>query len=163
MNRIMRILTGAAVALCFALLAATNSQAGEKGKWRGLAVLVTTKSEVTPVADQKDHSMMLFIQDGAVFNSSGSGFLDRARYQVTWAADTAKTNGGYKTFTAADGSLVFAYTTVTEAAPPDYRGTWEFTGGTGKYKGIRGKGVFHVHSLSDVASWDVLEGDYEIP
>ena len=154
--------------LCVALiglsaLSAGPALAGEKGKWRGLSVLGTTKFESAKVADHEGHEMMFSIQDGAVFNASGGGFLDRARYQVVWMSDTSRANGGYKTFTAADGSQVFAYTNVTSAAAPDWKGTWEFTGGTGKYKGIRGKGTFHVHDLSDTAAWDILEGEYEIP
>jgi hypothetical protein len=39
---------------------------------------------------------------------------------------------GYKTFTEADGSKVFAKYTVPQVKLPDILGTFEFTGGTGK-------------------------------
>jgi len=45
--------------------------------------------------------------------------------------DTGVIRGGYKTFTEADGSKVFAKYTVTEFKLPEVNGTFEFTGGTG--------------------------------
>jgi hypothetical protein len=36
---------------------------------------------------------------------------------------------------------------------PDILGTFEFTGGTGKYMGIKGGGNFHVIMLSDAAQY----------
>jgi hypothetical protein len=70
---------------------------------------------------------------------------------------------GYKTFTEADGSKVFAKYTVTQVKLPDILGTFEFTGGTGKYMGINGGGNFHVVMLSDAAQYDELRGEYTIP
>jgi len=77
--------------------------------------------------------------------------------------DTAVSRGGYKFFTDADGSKVFAKYTVTEVKMPEVLGTFEFTGGTGKYEGITGNGTFHDVFVSDKAAWDELVGEYKIP
>ena len=75
--------------------------------------------------------------------------------------DTGVIRGGYKTFTEADGSKVFAKYNVTEFKLPEVNGTFEFTGGTGKYTGITGNGTFHYVRVSDKAAWDELVGDYK--
>ena len=148
-----------AASLCF-----TPLQAEESGKWRGLAVLVTTDAKTAEIADQEGHSIFLGHDDGVVFNDNGGSFLDKARYEVVFIADTAgMVDGGYKTFTASDGSQVFARFKGTETAPPVFKGTWEFLGGSGAYKGITGSGGYVYTSVADGVGWDVLEGEYKIP
>ena len=72
-------------------------------------------------------------------------------------------DGAYKTFTAADGSQVFARFQGTDAAPPVFKGTWEFIGGTGANQGITGSGEYVYTSVADGVGWDILEGVYKIP
>jgi hypothetical protein len=148
------------------VLATANSlpvAAEESGHWHGLSVLVATDKKVAKVEDRADHMIYVTEYDGAVYNGDGKPFLDKARYQVVALVDTAVSRGGYKTFTDADGSKVFAKYAVTEVKMPDVRGTFEFTGGTGKYEGITGNGTFHDVFVSDKAAWDELVGDYKIP
>ena len=102
-------------------------------------------------------------EDGAIHNADGKPFLDKARYQVLALTDSTVGTRGYKTFTEADGTKVFATFKVTEFKPPEINGTIEFTGGTGKYAGITGKGTFHLVRVSDKAAWDELIADYTIP
>jgi hypothetical protein len=149
-----------AVHICFL---STPLKAEESGKWRGLGVLVTTEDHSVQVADQEGHAMVLGHEDGLIFNDGGGSFLDKARYEVVYGGDTAGAFRGYKTFTAADGSRVFANFEVTEAAPPVLKGTWEFTDGTGAHKGITGSGVFTYTSVAEGVAYDVLEGEYKIP
>lgn len=138
--------------------------AGEKGQWRGLAVLVDTSVKAVKVADQKDHSVSVTESDGLIFNNAGGSFLDKARYQVVHLSDSGgMIRGGYKTFTMADGSQVFARYETTEAAPPVFKGKWVFIGGTGKYQGITGQGTFTYHWVAGPVAWDVLEGEYQLP
>ena len=152
-------LTLLAASVCF-----TSLQAEEAGKWRGLAVFVTTDSKTAEIADQEGHAIFLGHDDGVVFNDNGGAFLDKARYEVVFVADTAgMVDGGYKTFTAADGSQVFARFQSTEAAPPVFKGTWEFIGGTGAYQGITGSGEYVYTSVADGVGWDTLEGEYKVP
>ena len=133
--------------------------------WKAHAALVVTKIETSKVDDAEDHLIYFAEYDGVVFNDKGeSSFLDKARYQVVHLADTAgMVNGGYKTFTTTDGSKVFAKYQGTEAAPPVFKGKWEFIGGTGEYKDISGKGIFTLTMTSETTAFDTLEGEYELP
>ena len=149
------------------LMAATANSlpasAEESGHWHGLSVLVVTDQKMAKVEDRANHMVYVTEFDGAVYNADGKPFLDKARYQVVSVVDTGVIRGGYKTFTEADGSKVFAKYTVTEFKLPEVNGTFEFTGGTGKYQGITGNGTFHYVRVSDKAAWDELVGEYKIP
>jgi hypothetical protein len=147
------------------LMLAANlpAAADDSGRWRGLAALVVTDQKTVKVDDGTDHVVIVSEQDGAIQNADGNSFLDKARYQVVSVVDTGVIRGGYKTFTEADGSKVFAKYTVTEFKLPEVNGTFEFTGGTGKYQGITGNGKFHYVRVSDRAAWDELIGEYKIP
>ena len=133
--------------------------------WKAHAALVVTKIETPKIDDAEDHHIFFSEWDGVAFSDKDKGlFLDKARYQVVHLGDTAgMVNGGYKTFTTTDGSKVFARYQVTEAAPPDYKGEWEFIGGTGQYKGISGKGIYILTMNSETTAFDILEGEYELP
>ena len=137
--------------------------AEETGQWHGLGVIVVVDKKVVNLEDRPNHSVGVYEVDGAVFNSDGKLFLNKARYQVVALNDVGVNRGGYKIFTDADGSKVFARYVITEGKPPEYRGTFEFTGGTGKYKGITGKGTFRDVFVSDKAAWDEFVGEYKIP
>ena len=147
----------------FMLAAILPAAADESGHWRGLAALVVTDQKAFKVDDGTDHMVSVSEQDGAIHNADGKSFLDKARYQVVSVVDPGVIRGGYKTFTEADGSKVFAKYAVTEFKLPVVNGTFEFTGGTGKYQGITGNGKFHYVRVSDKAAWDELVGDYNIP
>jgi hypothetical protein len=137
--------------------------AQETGHWHGLAALVSTDLKTFKLDDQPNHVVMVNDEDGAIHNADGKPFLDKARYQVLALTDSAVGTHGYKTFTEADGTKAFATFKVTEFKPPVINGTIEFTGGTGKYAGITGKGTFHLVRVSDKAAWDELIADYTIP
>ena len=50
-----------------------------------------------------------------------------------------------------------------KVSPPEStKGTWVFLGGTGKLKGIKGKGTFECKSAGDVSSCDIA-GEYTLP
>ena len=43
------------------------------------------------------------------------------------------------------------------------KGTWSYTGGTGKLKGIKGKGTYDGKGSSDGTATYQIEGDYTLP
>ena len=129
-------LGGVAVALALAAGGAPAPAAAEEaGQWFGRAVLVVTSRKAARIEDRANHTASLSEMDGVVFNGDGRPFLDKARYQVVDLFDAGASMGGYKTFTDADGSKVFARYAVTAPGRPEARGTFEFTGGTGRYQG----------------------------
>ena len=156
----MRIGSLAFVAL---LTMSFPAAAQETGHWHGLAALVSTDQKIFKLDDQSNHVVIVNDEDGAIHNADGKPFLDKARYQVLALTDSAVGTRGYKTFTETDGTKVFATFTATEFKPPVVNGTIEFTGGTGKYAGITGKGTYHLVNVSDKAAWDELIADYTIP
>jgi hypothetical protein len=154
----------AAAAILCAGFTYTESLAGDSGKWRGRAVLVVIASKEVKVADRSDHSVSLTEYDGVVFSEGEKPFLANARYQVVDLYDAGGlVGGGYKTFTADDGSQIFAQYEGTGGAPPVFTGKWKFVAGSGKYKGITGAGTYEFHNVSETTAWDVLEGDYKLP
>jgi hypothetical protein len=53
--------------------------------------------------------------------------------------------------------------TSKDGAPPTISGTWSYTGGTGKLKGLTGKGTYKGKGNPDgSATFDVV-GDYKLP
>lgn len=160
-----RLIAAAGSAVLASLVAAmaAPTAAQEAQKWHGKAAIVTTSADRVKVEDRANHMVSMAEWDGAVFNGDGKPFLDKARYQVAAVVDTQGFKGGYKTFTEADASKVFAKFLVTAAKPPVIDGTFEFTGGTGKYQGITGHGTFHLVMVSDKAAVDELTGEYTLP
>ena len=155
-------------ALCIGLYPVLSAAAGEKGKWNAHCGDAVISSKTINIPDKKDHIVYLGEFDGVLFTDGGGTFLNNARCQFADLQDSAAAivpggDGGYKTFTATDGGQVVAKYQQSEAAPPVYKGTWEFISGTGKYQGIKGHGTWAFHSITDNVGWDVLEGEYELP
>jgi hypothetical protein len=65
---------------------------------------------------------------------------------------------GEKTFVRFQGSTI-----LKDGAPQSAQGTWNYTGGTGSVKGIKGKGTYKGKWSSDGSITYEVEGDYEIP
>jgi hypothetical protein len=154
---------GAMLAGLIAATTAPTVAAQEMQKWHGQGVLVVTQVTQLKLEDRAGHMVGVSDYDGAVYNAQGKPFLDKARYQVAGLVDTQGSNIGYKTFSEADGSKVFAKYAVTQVKLPEINGTFEFTGGTGKYEGITGRGTFHLVRVSDKAAVDELTGEYTLP
>jgi hypothetical protein len=154
----------AAATLLAALSLSTPGFAADGGKWRGRAVLVVTSDKTVKVADASDHEVQMQEFDGVVFSEGEKPFLDKARYQVVSLFDSGgMVAGGYKTFTAEDGSKVIARFKGTGGSWPTFKGEWSFVGGTSKFNGISGHGAYTITFVSDTTAWDLLEGDYKIP
>jgi hypothetical protein len=52
---------------------------------------------------------------------------------------------------------------VKDGKPQPSKGTWSYTGGTGKLKGITGKGTYTVTPNADGGGVVDVEGEYAIP
>ena len=149
------------VGLVAPALGSLPANAGEKGKFRGLAVLVNTQFHQTKALDgHPGGAQMVGELDGVVFNDERQPFLDKAHYEVIWKGD-ATGSSCFKTFTMPDGK-VFARCEGKPGAT-GYEGIVVLMGGTGRYAGIKGKGTYSFTSVSPAAAWDVLVWEYEIP
>ena len=65
---------------------------------------------------------------------------------------------GDKAFVRFQGSLV-----LKDGAPQSSQGTWSFTGGTGKLKGLKGKGTYKGTPAADGSLTFEIEGESSIP
>ena len=80
---------------------------------------------------------------------------------------TAAFDRGWGVTLLANGDTVFVKyegtTTIRSDAPTTGRGTWTFTGGTGKLTGIKGKGTYEGKYNRDGTSTFEIVGEYQIP
>jgi hypothetical protein len=138
--------------------------AGEKGRFRGLAVLYDAQfAELKLPEGNPAKTMMQGELEGAVFNDERKPFLDKALYQVHWVGDGTGYGYCYKTFTTKDGDKVFARCESKGTGNGADEGSVTLVGGTGRYTGIRGKGSYRFSDIAGKVHWDHLEFDYEIP
>ncbi len=69
------------------------------------------------------------------------------------------------TWTNGDKSYVRIHGTLAlkDGVPQSAEGNWSFTGGTGKLKGLKGKGTYKGTAGSDGSMTYEVEGEYELP
>jgi len=121
-----------------------------------------------PVGDQAGHVLMLAhvrctwpegemvgtkmetSEDSFWGEIHGSSSSDRG-YAVVGLA------GGDKAFVRFEGK-----TTLKDGKPSEGKGTWVFLGGTGKLKGIKGKGTYAGKAGADGSFANDIEGEYTI-
>jgi hypothetical protein len=73
---------------------------------------------------------------------------------------------GYAVLTVSNGdkfNASFQDSGITKDGLPEGGATWNFTGGTGKLKGIKGKGTYKMKTASDGSVTVEIEGEYELP
>ena len=82
---------------------------------------------------------------------SGNSGSDRGYVVVTMSS-------GDKSFVRYQGKSV-----LKDGALQTYDGTWTFTGGTGKLKGLKGKGTYKGKPAADGGTTTEIEGEYQLP
>lgn len=149
------------------VLAIPMSASADKGRFEGHAVLGATQfHQVNTIDGHPMKSAMTGELDGVIFHNGGGSSLDRlldkAHYHVAWVGDG--TGSGYclKTFTAKDGSKLFARCN-SRATPTGSAGTITLLGGTGAFSGMKGTGKFNFVGVTDRVFWDDVEWNWETP
>ncbi len=90
-------------------------------------------------------------------------------YDVTYSDGSgAKVRGsGYHVSNMSNGDKIYVRfqgnDTMMDGKPSTTEGTWSYTGGTGKLKGIKGKGTYKGKTDSTGNMVAEIEGDYELP
>ncbi|HXJ94931.1 MAG TPA: hypothetical protein VMT20_18980 [Terriglobia bacterium] len=120
------------------------------------------------VGDSAGHSLGLLKVACTYTNPmqiEGVAMKDNYEVDTTDIRGTRMRVNGYHIDNMANGDKVFARTsgtsTLTKDGIPDTgAGTWSFTGGTGKYKGITGKGTYHFAGGNAPME---IEGEYTLP
>jgi hypothetical protein len=74
---------------------------------------------------------------------------------------------GYVVGTLASGDEMYVRTqgsaTIKDNVMASAEGTWSFTGGTGKLRGVKGKGTYKGRGAPDGSATYEVEGQYELP
>ncbi len=90
-------------------------------------------------------------------------------YDVSYGdASGAKVRGsGYHVSNLSNGDKVYVHfqgnDTMVDGKPSTTEGTWSYTGGTGKFKGIKGKGTYKGKADSSGNVVSEIEGEYQLP
>ena len=117
---------------------------------------------------EKDHVFVLGRSHGVFFDDVADGFLDKSEVTCAIANDIvggiSSAIHGYCIVTDKDGDKAFLVHQGKGTAPGSINGTFQWSGGTGKFSGIQGNNTFRVTSIGkNPASWIVWEGEWQLP
>ena len=161
MNKLLNLVCLATIV--FVLGTTDQSWAGQKGKFRCRAVLVNVKTSLLEIPLDTTKILRQGEWDGGTFNETGESFLNHSRYQIYETYDGVEEKMyGYKIFTMPDSSKIYSKF-EPNVKGDKLAGTFTFIGGTGKYKGVKGKGTYSLTIVTATLLWDSLEGEYELP
>ena len=113
---------------------------------------------------EKDHAFWVGEFSGTFFNEAGQGFLHGTSWVCPGVNDI--TNGvstsshGYCVVTDKDGDKAF----LAWMGAKGFEGDYQWTGGTGKYTGIKGNNTFRAVALLPTAKgYGLLKGEWQLP
>jgi len=123
-----------------------------------------------PVGDRPDHVFSIFKAKctwSKPFEMAGLAVKD---YEYTAFSDISGSRARSRSVgigTMANGDRAFVATqgpgTVKEGVAQTSEGTWTYTGGTGKLKGLKGKGTYKGKAAPDGTETFEVEGEYQLP
>lgn len=136
--------------------------AGEKVKLHGTSV--TTKSHQMEVGDEEGHVIILSESKQVYFNEKTGEKLTRVGQNIIDInMKTGKgTVKGYGVMPSPNGDKRFTISEGKPAGKGHWKGTYTYTGGTGKFEGIKGGGTWDTFSLAPGISYAETEGEMEI-
>jgi hypothetical protein len=114
--------------------------------------------EVVPI--EKDHIYGGGLFYGVTFNDAGSGPLNNSPAICNYTIELINGAGpveGSCTYSDSDGDKMFTNYTGKFAASGAFSGLYQITGGTGKFKGIQGKGTEPCTTLNDQGMYACTE------
>ena len=127
-------------------------------------------SYTIPVGDRADHAFAISKVKCTWTKAPEIAGTQAKEHEYTMFADISGTSGRNRSAavgTMANGDKYFAATqgtiTLKEGISQMAEGTWSYTGGTGKLKGIKGKGTYKGKAAADGAFIFEVEGEYQLP
>jgi hypothetical protein len=165
-----------ALALLFAAGAPAQAQLAKSGKFAG-TVGWNLRAEIYSLGE--NYTYIVGSNRGPFLNSAGGGFMHQASQICAWSNDSR--NGteiisGVCTLTDPEGDKAFFnFQRKAPAGDASVPGTFTFTDGTGKYKGIQGKATFRAsvvnfrtspagdHLYAECEGISLWEGEYKLP
>jgi len=152
----------ALIVFAVGMLLVCNAVAGEKIKCD--TVWYTTKWDTINVGDEKDHVVAVWEGKGIVLNMEGKTFGEGLLAHGSGLYDinpkTGMIGDGYDTYTDKDGDKIYMKFDAKPSGPNE----WTFYKGTGKFRGIQGKGTWSwVPSADPTLGYAPWEGEIELP
>jgi hypothetical protein len=122
----------------------------------------------------KDHAIWAGVSSGSFRNDAGSGFLHAAILKCTfsgeWRSNAGTRASGDCIITDRDGDQIsLAWKCTAHCSAKDqWPGEFQWTNGTGKYSGAKGRGTF-VHTNAGpldrpvITGFSTWKGEWELP
>ena len=137
--------------------------AGEKVKAYGTSV--NTKWHQIEVGDEEGH-VIAVSENKVVYFNEKTGEKATQIFTATWDFNTKTGQGtlkGYGVMTSSNGDKRFSTSEGKPVGKGNFKGTYTYTGGTGKFEGLKGGGTWDSKSLAPGISYNEVEGEREIP
>ena len=156
----------AAVAIVLLLGTYAEAQLAKKGTYKG-----TIGWNSTGKTFEMDDGREIFVGEftGAFINEAGKGFM----HGTSWACpgitetlnDVSQGGNGYCIVTDMDGDKAFlTWTGNKETKKGAASGPFQWTGGTGKYAGLKGDNTYKgMTILPTQQGYNVHEGEWQLP
>ena len=145
-----------------------GEEMAKEGSFTGKSY-VTGKSKVLPMGEER--LQMNYDGAGILVDDSGKGFLHLASTYILGTLHAVKgvfEETGFMVITATDGDKVYATYKGSGTFGKPVKGTFTYTGGTGKCTGIQGGGEFTRYPLQNATEgvWtamSVTKASYKFP
>jgi hypothetical protein len=165
MSRFKLLACIALITLAFGVALVADALAGEKFKVR--TVKYMTKWEQVNVGDEEGHAIAVGEAKGVATNKEGKWFGDGWVVRWTGQFDINPKAGkivgrGYEEVTSKDGDKYFRAWEGKALKENYWEGKYAILSGTGKFEGIKGKGIWSVVTLEPQFYSDE-EWDIELP
>ena len=142
-----------------------EAQLAKQGKYRGV---FGARGSGTANELEKGHVFFVGEFSGVFANDIADGFIDKTSVQCPAVRDIV--NGldmaahGYCVVTDKDGDKAFLVWKGKDTTPNAGGGDFQWTGGTGKYSGIKGNNTYRYTFIGDTpALWVVWDGEWQLP
>jgi hypothetical protein len=163
----MKVRMMAVAGLAFMLASAVGAQT----KFSGTVTCAKADPSYTvEVGDMPGHSYMMekdTCKWGADTLINGMKITDDSGVATGETRATKMTRSGSRVATMENGDKFFASvhdsTPIKDKMPTDINGTFTINSGTGKMKGIKGKGTYKVTTNADGTASVTVEGEYTMP
>jgi hypothetical protein len=160
-SKIVAILS--VVLFVFGFVMIDSAVSGEKINWQGTNLYTETKQ--MEVGDVEGHVLMLTKGKQIYILPDGTKLVGDS---VNTTDINPKLNqfsvNGYGWTVDMDGDKMMRTHEGKPAGKNHWKGTWTFTGGTGKYEGVKGGGTWDSYTIAEgQPSYLDIKGEMEIP
>jgi hypothetical protein len=157
-----------AVAISGLVGATTEAQQPAKsGKYTGKYFAHAVPGAAQSFELEKGHAFSFGYNHGVFINDVADGFLNKSEVTCPYVADTVNgadiANHGYCVVIDKDSDKAFLVWRGKSTGPGSYAGTFEWTGGTGKFQGLQGNNNWQGTFFGKTAGFQVVwEGDWRL-